>query len=276
MAGLSGLRTALFFIRIRIGGLSCIGEVKQPAVVMRMPSEKEALLSALVEAIDLHKHYQKGKAEVAALRGVSFAVEAGEFISLVGRSGSGKSTLLNIIGGLDTPSSGELRVGGRNLAAMDRELLARHRRTTVGMIFQSFNLIPSRTALENVALPMIFAGMERPVRSRRAAELLDLVGLDQRHTHKPAELSGGEAQRVAIARALANDPAILLADEPTGNLDSHTAAGILELLARLNQERALTILMVTHDQPSAERLSDRLLHMLDGGIIGEERGGRRA
>jgi len=232
-------------------------------------------VSALVEAVDLHKKYQKGSAEVAALRGVSFAIAAGEFVALVGRSGSGKSTLLNIIGGLDTPSSGTLRVGGSDLAAMDRELLARHRRSTVGMIFQSFNLIPSRTALENVALPMIFAGLERSVRSRRAAELLDLVGLERRHTHKPAELSGGEAQRVAIARALANDPAILLADEPTGNLDSHTAADILDLLEHLNRERALTILMVTHDQHSAIRLSHRLLHMLDGTITGEESGGRR-
>jgi len=232
-------------------------------------------VSALVEAVDLHKKYQKGSAEVAALRGVSFAIAAGEFVALVGRSGSGKSTLLNIIGGLDTPSSGTLRVGGSDLAAMDRELLARHRRSTVGMIFQSFNLIPSRTALENVALPMIFAGLERSVRSRRAAELLDLVGLERRHTHKPAELSGGEAQRVAIARALANDPAILLADEPTGNLDSHTAADILDLLEHLNRERTLTILMVTHDQHSAIRLSHRLLHMLDGTITGEESGGRR-
>jgi putative ABC transport system ATP-binding protein len=227
-------------------------------------------VSVLVEANDLHKQYQKGKGGVAALRGVSFTVAMGEFVSLVGRSGSGKSTLLNIIGGLDVASSGRIAVQGQDLAAMDREMLARHRRTTVGMIFQSFNLIPSRTALENVVLPMIFADVGKSERNRRAAELLDLVGLAQRRTHKPAELSGGEAQRVAIARALANEPAILLADEPTGNLDSHTAAEILELLQQLNQQRNLTILMVTHDQNSAMRLSHRLLHMLDGEIVQQE------
>jgi putative ABC transport system ATP-binding protein len=227
-------------------------------------------LSSLVEAIDLHKQYQKGGAGVAALRGVSFAARAGEFISLVGRSGSGKSTLLNIIGGLDSATSGKILVQGRDLAGMQRDQLALHRRTTVGMIFQSFNLIPSRTALENVVLPMIFADKAKTERNQLAAKLLDLVGLAQRRMHKPAELSGGEAQRVAIARALANEPAILLADEPTGNLDSHTASEILDLLERLNAERGLTIIMVTHDEKSALRLSHRVLHMLDGEIVQQE------
>lgn len=222
-------------------------------------------MSALVEAVDLHKKYQKGSAEVAALRGVSFAIAAGEFVALVGRSGSGKSTLLNIIGGLDTPSSGTLRVGGSDLAAMDRELLARHRRSTVGMIFQSFNLIPSRTALENVALPMIFAGLERSVRSRRAAELLDLVGLERRHTHKPAELSGGEAQRVAIARALANDPPIIIADEPTGSLDSATTGTVLDVFSAL-AAAGKTVILVTHDKDVAARGS-RVITLADGEII---------
>ncbi len=187
--------------------------------------EKRSLnLSDLVEAIDLHKQYRKGQAAVDALRGVNFSAREGEFIALVGRSGSGKSTLLNIVGGLDSPTSGQMIVRDLDLAAMKREQLALYRRTAVGMIFQSFNLIPSWTAQENVALPMVFADKPKAERNRRAAELLDLVGLAQRRSHLPAELSGGEAQRVAIARALANEPAILLADEPTGNLDSRTAA----------------------------------------------------
>jgi ABC-type methionine transport system ATPase subunit len=224
-------------------------------------------VSALVEAVDLHKKYQKGSAEVAALRGVSFAIAAGEFVALVGRSGSGKSTLLNIIGGLDTPSSGTLRVGGSDLAAMDRELLARHRRSTVGMIFQSFNLIPSRTALENVALPMIFAGLERSVRSRRAAELLDLVGLERRHTHKPAELSGGEAQRVAIARALAAEPDILVCDEITSALDVSIQGSITELLNRIKNERSISMLFVTHDLALVRSIADRVLVLQHGRLV---------
>lgn len=231
-------------------------------------------MAVLIEAIDLCKRYHKGETAVAALAGVSFAIEAGEFISLVGRSGSGKSTLLNIIGGLDNATTGQVKVRGRDLTIMDEESLAQHRRNTVGMIFQSFNLIPSRTAVENVELPMVFAGESRAKRRRRAEELLDLMGLALRKHHRPAELSGGEAQRVAIARALANRPDILLADEPTGNLDSRTAVEILDLLFQLNQQRRLTILMVTHDEPAAARLSHRMLHMLDGEIV-QEQGLRR-
>lgn len=227
-------------------------------------------MAVLIEAINLGKQYRKGETAVAALAGVSFAVEAGEFISLVGRSGSGKSTLLNIIGGLDNATTGQIKVRGRDLTVMDQESLAQHRRNTVGMIFQSFNLIPSRTAVENVELPMVFAGESRAKRRQRAEELLDLMGLALRKHHRPAELSGGEAQRVAIARALANRPAILLADEPTGNLDSRTAVEILDLLFQLNQQHSLTILMVTHDEPAAARLSHRMLHMLDGEILQEQ------
>lgn len=227
-------------------------------------------MAVLIEAINLGKQYRKGETAVAALAGVSFAVEAGEFISLVGRSGSGKSTLLNIIGGLDNATTGQVKVRGRDLTVMDQESLAQHRRNTVGMIFQSFNLIPSRSAVENVELPMVFAGESRIKRRRRAEELLDLMGLALRKHHRPAELSGGEAQRVAIARALANRPAILLADEPTGNLDSRTAVEILNLLFQLNQQHNLTILMVTHDEPAAARLSHRMLHMLDGEILQEQ------
>ena len=228
-----------------------------------------------IEAHDLRKEYHKEGAGVAALNGVSFAARQGDFVGLVGRSGSGKSTLLNLIGGLDSATSGQLLIQGRDLAAMDRGELALHRRRTVGMIFQSFNLIPSRTALDNVVLPMIFAGRPRAERLERAAALLDLVGLTPRRRHKPAELSGGEAQRVAIARALANEPQLLLADEPTGNLDSHTAAGILDLLQKLNEEHGLTVIMVTHDQVSAGRLAHRLLHLLDGEIVAQDELRRR-
>ncbi|OPZ73139.1 MAG: ABC transporter ATP-binding protein YtrE [bacterium ADurb.Bin478] len=227
-------------------------------------------MAVLIEAINLGKQYRKGETAVAALAGVSFAVEAGEFISLVGRSGSGKSTLLNIIGGLDNATTGQIKVRGRDLTVMDQESLAQHRRNTVGMIFQSFNLIPSRTAVENVELPMVFAGESGKRRKEQALRMLERVGLGARTHHTPAQLSGGQQQRVAIARALMNNPPVLLADEPTGNLDSRTAVEILDLLFQLNQQHSLTILMVTHDEPAAARLSHRMLHMLDGEILQEQ------
>jgi ABC-type lipoprotein export system ATPase subunit len=212
-----------------------------------------------------------GRICVKALRGVSLDVHEGEFVSIVGRSGCGKSTLLNIIGGLDVPSSGVVIVRDRDLTGMKRSELADHRRNTVGMVFQSFNLIPSRTALENVSLPLAFAGIPRRDRSPKAARILTGMGMKSRLHHVPSELSGGEAQRVAVARALVNDPAILLADEPTGNLDSRTAAGILDLLRTLNRERKLTILMVSHDGISAKRVSHRMVRLLDGRIDEEIR-----
>jgi len=223
-----------------------------------------------VQALGLCKEYRKGVTAVRALDGVSFSIRSGEYLALAGRSGSGKSTLLNILGGLDVATSGKIFIDAQDLAGLRRNQLALYRRTTVGMIFQSFHLIPSWSALDNVALPMIFAGVEQSARRQRARDLLALVGLAHREGHKPAELSGGEAQRVAIARALANQPRLLLADEPTGNLDSHTAAEILDLLLKLNIERQLTLLMVTHDVASAAQQSHRVLHMLDGRIVAEE------
>jgi putative ABC transport system ATP-binding protein len=224
-------------------------------------------MSLLLDIRNLSRIYRKGKVEITALKDVSFSVDEGTYLSIVGKSGSGKSTLLNLVGGLDRPSSGRIGVNGKDLSDMSRYQLALHRRNTVGMIFQSFNLIPHRTALENVILPLVFAGVPYRKRSARAKELLARVGLEERLDHLPAELSGGEAQRVAIARALANDPQIILADEPTGNLDTVTSAEITGLLVSLNREKGLTVLMVTHDRETAEDVSDRIIRLKDGGIV---------
>ncbi|MBN2202536.1 ABC transporter ATP-binding protein [bacterium] len=228
-------------------------------------------MEPILQIRHLQKTYERGREHVRALSGVSFDVAEGEFVSIVGRSGCGKSTLLNIIGGLDVPSSGSVVVRGRNLAAMSRSELAGHRRSTVGMVFQSFNLIPSRTAVENVALPLAFSGVPRKNRPPKAARLLTGMGLKSRLNHVPSEMSGGEAQRVAVARALVNDPVLLLADEPTGNLDSRTAGEILDLLKALNRERGLTVVMVSHDEASARRVSHRLVRLLDGRIQAQVR-----
>jgi putative ABC transport system ATP-binding protein len=225
----------------------------------------------ILRTIDLEKTYRKGRVDINVLRGLSFDVGDGEFLTVVGRSGSGKSTLLNLLGGLDRPTGGRIEVAGRDLSAMSRRELARHRRETVGMIFQSFNLIPSRSALANVTLALAFGNHPRAARPRRARELLESVGLGDRADHVPSELSGGEAQRVAIARAIANSPSVVLADEPTGNLDSSTAAEIVDLLGRLNRESGMTIVMVTHDEPGARSVSHRLLRLLDGRFVDEER-----
>jgi putative ABC transport system ATP-binding protein len=219
-----------------------------------------------VETRDLAKHYLMGGAVVRALDGVTISLEAGEFAGLLGTSGSGKSTLLNLIAGLDHPTSGSLTVFGRNLGEMSRTELSAHRRASVGMIFQSFNLIPTMTALENVALPLMFAGIAGGVREERARTLLEHVGLGGRQAHRPKELSGGEQQRVSIARALANDPRILLADEPTGNLDSRTAQEILALLQQLNTTTGRTVLLVTHDAALASRYVRRTITLSDGKV----------
>ena len=224
-------------------------------------------MPAILSITGLSKIYQKGKLEIPALRDVSFEVPEASYLSIVGKSGSGKSTLLNLVGGLDRPSSGTIAVNGLEIGSMNRYKLAIHRRFTVGMIFQSFNLIPNRTALENIVLPMVFAGVPARKRKPRAKELLDQVGLSERIGHLPSELSGGEAQRVAIARAMANEPRIILADEPTGNLDSNTSAEIVDLLVSLNRDRGLTILMVTHDRETAEAVSDRIITLKDGKIV---------
>jgi ABC-type lipoprotein export system ATPase subunit len=231
-------------------------------------------LEPFVSASDLHKSYLRGTVGIPVLRGVSLKIAKGEFVTIVGRSGSGKSTLLNLLGGLDTATSGRIVVDERDVTAMSRHGLAVHRRSTVGMIFQSFNLIPSRTALENITLALAFGGCARRARRGRAEVLLSSVGLAHRLEHRPGELSGGEAQRVAIARALANDPAVLLADEPTGNLDSTTAGEILSLLESLNHERRLTVIMVSHDEEAAGLVSDRMFRLLDGRVVDEMETGR--
>jgi ABC-type lipoprotein export system ATPase subunit len=224
----------------------------------------------IVETRSLSKTYLVGGVRVAALEDVTLAVGEGRFVAVIGASGSGKSTLLNLLGGLDTPTAGTIEVGGALISAMDREALARYRRHVAGMIFQSFNLVPARTALENVELPLIFAGVARAARRRRAAELLDRVGLAARAAHRPSELSGGEQQRVAVARALANGPRILLADEPTGNLDSRTSREIVGLLAGLNRDQGLTVVMVTHEEGLAREHADEVVRLRDGRVVASE------
>lgn len=220
--------------------------------------------TAAVELIDVRREYSMGANRVSAVSGVSLTLPKGEFAALLGPSGSGKSTLLNLIAGLDRPNSGAIVVGGRDLAKMNSEDLARYRRLSVGMIFQSFNLVPSMSLLENVELPMRFAEVERGERARRAMELLDRVGLSQRAGHRPSELSGGEQQRGAIARALANRPSLLLADEPTGNLDSRTGQEIMALIRELNEQMGVTILMVTHEHAISDEYAHGAFHMADG------------
>ena len=220
-------------------------------------------MASLIQAIGLQREYRMGEQHVHALRGVDLAIEEGEMIALLGRSGSGKSTLLNIIGGLDRPTGGRIEVDGRDLSGLGRGALSRYRRTMVGFVFQSFNLVPRLRAWENVGLPMVFAGYGKKERRKRATEMLDRVGLAERAEHRPSQLSGGEQQRVAIARALVNDPMILLCDEPTGNLDSVTSGGIMELLVQTHRE-GNTVIMVTHDPDIALRHATRTLRMSDG------------
>jgi putative ABC transport system ATP-binding protein len=226
-------------------------------------------MPAAIEINQLKKHYRMGASIVRALDGISMTVQPGEFVGLLGASGSGKSTLLNLVAGLDHATEGSLNVFGHDLSKMSREQLSVHRRQNVGIIFQSFNLVSTMTAVENVALAMMFAGVPRGERERRATAILESVGLGGRGHHRPRELSGGEQQRVAIARALANQPALLLADEPTGNLDSKTSREILALLTDLNQQHGKTIIMVTHDAAMAARYTQRTVTMLDGQIVTE-------
>jgi putative ABC transport system ATP-binding protein len=226
-------------------------------------------MSAVLETRDLKKHYRMGESTVRALDGVSIAVAPGEFIGLLGPSGSGKSTLLNLIAGLDRATEGSLRVFGDDLARLSSDALSRHRQRNVGIIFQSFNLVSTMTAAENVSLSMMFAGVHRSERDRRAQELLEAVGLGGRQRHRPPELSGGEQQRVAIARALANGPSLLLADEPTGNLDSRTSAEIMALLTDLNTRDGRTIILVTHDAQLAQKYARRTVTLLDGAVISQ-------
>lgn len=219
-----------------------------------------------VQAAEVRKVYGAKHARVEALRGVSIDVAGGERVALLGKSGSGKSTLLNLLGGLDRPSSGELRVGGRDLHQLSGREMARFRSTTVGIIFQSFNLIGSRSAVENVELPMVFAGRSRRERRSAARGALEAVGLGARLNHRPNQLSGGESQRVAVARALVNRPRVVLADEPTGNLDSQTARQVMALILDHVREHDATLILVTHDEELAATCTDRVVRLADGRI----------
>jgi putative ABC transport system ATP-binding protein len=231
-------------------------------------------MAALVQATNLVKLYRMGDETVHALDGVSFVISRGDFCAIVGPSGSGKSTLMNIIGGLDTPSDGRLVIDGHDIGAMSDEELALFRNRTIGFVFQSFNLLPRLTALENVELPMIYGGVPPAERRERAVGLLQRVGLGERMTHRPTQLSGGQQQRVAIARALAGRPPIILADEPTGALDTNTGREILGLFGELNREGA-TVILVTHDAEVAAA-TKRIVEMRDGRIVADARNGREA
>ncbi len=224
-----------------------------------------------VETKGLTKIYSSGKIQVAALKDVNLSVEEGRFLGVTGPSGSGKSTLMNLLGGLDTPSSGSIKVEGKFISELDKEELALYRRYQVGMIFQTFNIISSYTALENVAFPLLFAGVPKKERNRRAGEMLRKVGLYPRKDHRPAELSGGEQQRVAIARALVNEPKILLADEPTGNLDTGTSRQIVQMLSDLNRNQGLTVVMISHEQSLLTEFADDVVHLCDGEVVEEEK-----
>jgi putative ABC transport system ATP-binding protein len=219
----------------------------------------------IIRTEGLRRDFPMGHETVHALDGVSLEVKPGEFLGVMGPSGSGKSTLLYLLGGLDRPTAGRIWVGDQELTALDENGLAAYRRQRVGFVFQFFHLVPTMTALENVEFPMLFARMPPAQRHDRAHRLLGQVGLADRMQHKPTELSGGEQQRVAIARSLANDPIIILADEPTGNLDSHTGAEVMAILAQLNQEQGRTIVVVSHD-PAVVDFTSRGIHLLDGRI----------
>jgi len=221
---------------------------------------------ALLDLKGITKDYLLGKSAVHALRGLDLTVEKGEIVALMGPSGSGKSTLMHILGALDTPSGGTAQLDGKTLQELSENHLVTLRGRKVGFVFQTFNLVPTLSAQKNVELPMLFLGVPRKARATRARELLTKVGLADRLRHKPSELSGGERQRVAIARALANDPEIILADEPTGNLDTETGATILELLRRLSLDDNKTVVLVTHD-PEAARIANRVIHMRDGRVV---------
>ncbi len=219
----------------------------------------------VVDAKDITKVYQMGEVEVHALRGLSVQIAPGEVLSIMGPSGSGKSTLMNILGCLDRPTSGEYSLNGESVATLTDDQLADIRNRGVGFVFQSFNLLPRQTALANVELPLRYAELNGRNRKQVAKEALEAVGLGDRIKHKPNELSGGQMQRVAIARALVNDPAIIMADEPTGNLDSKSGDEIMKLLRKLNEERGTTLIIVTHDPEIAE-LTDRVISLYDGRI----------
>jgi putative ABC transport system ATP-binding protein len=225
---------------------------------------------ALIEAHDLGKIYQTGEVAVEALRGVKVSIDAGEFVAIMGPSGSGKSTFMHILGCLDKPTSGLYHLDGQDVGKMNRDQLANLRNHKLGFVFQTFNLLPRTTALENVELPLLYNGGSAKERHVRARARIQQVGLQGREHHHPNQLSGGQQQRVAIARALINDPPVLLADEPTGNLDSHTSVEIMGIFQRLNREHGITVILVTHE-PDVAAYSSRIIHFRDGQIVKDER-----
>jgi putative ABC transport system ATP-binding protein len=225
---------------------------------------------AAIRTENVCRHYVMGESLIRAVDGISISITSGEFVALLGTSGSGKSSLLNLIAGLDRPTSGTVVVEGKNLAELSREDLARHRLHTVGMVFQSFNLIPSMTVIENVELPLRFAEVDRSQRAALARQALDRVGLGNRLDHRPSELSGGEQQRTALARALINRPKLLLADEPTGNLDSRTGTEIMNLIREFNESLGMTVVMVTHERALAGQYAERLIFLADGKLVDDQ------
>jgi putative ABC transport system ATP-binding protein len=235
-------------------------------------SKEKSAPHLLIRVEDLHRDFVMGDQTVHALDGVTTEIHRGEFLGIMGPSGSGKSTLLYLLGGLDRPTSGHIWIydeagtPAQEITQLDENALATYRQREVGFVFQSFYLVPTMTALQNVTFPMIFAQVPPAVRQERAADLLETVGLGDRMDHKPTELSGGQQQRVAVARALANDPTIILADEPTGNLDTKTGAEIMALLTRLNREEGKTIVTVSHD-PTVTDYTTSTLHLLDGHLL---------
>jgi putative ABC transport system ATP-binding protein len=220
-----------------------------------------------VHADRVSRHYEMGAAVIRAVDDVTLEIRAGEFVALLGSSGSGKSTLLNLMAGLDQPTAGAIFANGRNLSELSSLELARYRSRTVGMVFQSFNLLPRMTLEENVELPLRLAEVDRAERGARVQEALERVHLEKRLTHRPSEMSGGEQQRAALARALVNRPSLLFADEPTGNLDSATGESIMLLLKEIQQKLGMTIVMVTHERPLAERFADRIAALADGKLL---------
>lgn len=226
----------------------------------------EAKSEPVIQVKDLYKFYSIGDNKVKALNGVDFTINRGEFCSIVGTSGSGKSTLLNMLAGLEKPTKGQIVIGGEHIEKMNENQLVKFRREHVGFIFQSFNLLPTMTAVENVALPLSFRGMPKKIRLAKAAKMLEMVGLKKQYKHKPTQMSGGQQQRVGVARALVVKPEIIFADEPTGNLDSNTSAEVMNLMKKIVREQNLTLIMVTHDNHLAS-FADRIFHIRDGKIL---------
>ena len=231
------------------------------------PGDSSSQVPIAIRTDNLCRHYRMGEAVIRAVDGISIQVASGEFVALLGTSGSGKSSLLNLIAGLDRPTSGTVIVQESDLATLSREQLAKYRLHTVGMVFQSFNLIPSMTLLENVELPLRFAEVDRSKREGLAKQALDRVGLSARLRHRPMELSGGEQQRASLARALINQPQFLLGDDPTGNLDSQTGTEIMNFIREFNETLGMTIIMVTHERTLAERYAGRMIFLADGKLV---------